>query len=72
MSIWRMRIACWVPKATNTLRMRNTDFPLQYWVHERAPISRHTYTACLVPSFMQPNIPFRHHVLECPQLIPLM
>jgi hypothetical protein len=24
MTIWRMRIACWIPKATNTLRMCNT------------------------------------------------
>jgi len=24
MAIWRMRIACWIPKATNTLRIRTT------------------------------------------------
>ena len=24
MTIWRMRIACWIPKATNTLRLCNT------------------------------------------------
>jgi len=35
---WRMRIACWIPKATNT----HTDyviltvFPLQQWLRERA------------------------------------
>ena len=23
-TIWRMRIACWIPKATDTLRMCNT------------------------------------------------
>jgi len=23
MTIWRMRIACWIPKATNTLRLCN-------------------------------------------------
>jgi hypothetical protein len=36
--IWRKRIACWIPKATNT----HLDyviliaFPLQQWLHERA------------------------------------
>ena len=24
MTIWRMRTACWIPKATNTLRLSNT------------------------------------------------
>jgi hypothetical protein len=29
-TIWRMRIACWIRKATNTLRLYNTyAFPLQ-------------------------------------------
>jgi len=38
MIIRRMRIACWIPKATNT----HTNcviliaFPLQQWLHERA------------------------------------
>ena len=26
MTIWRMRIACWIPKTTNTLRICNTYF----------------------------------------------
>ena len=50
--IWRMRIACWIPKATNA----HTDsviliaFPLQQWLHSSASILlvRYTYTACLV------------------------
>jgi hypothetical protein len=42
MAIWRTRIACWIPKATNT----HTNcavliaFPLQQWLHERASILR--------------------------------
>jgi len=37
MAIWRMRIACWIPKATNT----NSQyviliaFPLQQWLYEQ-------------------------------------
>ena len=40
MAIWRMRIACWIPKATHT--HTHTDcgiliaFPLQQLLHERA------------------------------------
>jgi hypothetical protein len=45
MTIWRMRIACWIPKATNT----NTHteyviliaFALQQWLRERGPLLRH-------------------------------
>jgi hypothetical protein len=46
MTIWCMRIACWVPK-THTLRLCNTHyFPQQHWLHERASMLPHTYTAC--------------------------
>jgi len=37
MTVWRMRIACYIPKATNTHSqyvMLNA-FPLQQWLHER-------------------------------------
>jgi hypothetical protein len=50
MKIWRMPIACWLPKATNT----HSDcviliaFPLQQWLHESASMLRYTYSACLV------------------------
>ena len=49
-TIWRMRIACWIPKATNTHSQYVTliAFPLQQWLHERASLLRHTYVACLV------------------------
>jgi hypothetical protein len=36
MTIWRMRIACWLPKATNTHSecVISIAFPLQKWLHE--------------------------------------
>ena len=49
MTIWRMRIACWVTKATDTLSqyVTFTAFPLQQWVHECASLLGYTYTDCL-------------------------
>jgi len=45
-----MRIGHWIPKATGTHSEHLTliAFPLQQWLHERAPMLRYTYTACLV------------------------
>jgi len=47
MTIWRMRIVCWIPKATNTLSeyVIIISFPLQQWLHESASLLRYTYTA---------------------------
>jgi hypothetical protein len=47
---WFMRIACWIPKATNTHSQYVTlvAFPLQQWLNERTPLLRYTYIACLV------------------------
>ena len=44
MTIWRMRISGWVPKATNTHPEYVTliAFPLQQWLHERASMLRYT------------------------------
>jgi len=48
MTIWRMRIACWIPKATTT----HSEYalfiacPLQQRLHERSSILRHTYFGC--------------------------
>ena len=52
MTIWRMRIACWIPKATDTHSecVIFIVFPLEQWLHERASMLRHTYIACLVYS----------------------
>jgi len=48
MTIWRMRFACWITKATNTHSeyVILTAFPWQQWLRESAPILRHPYTAC--------------------------
>ena len=50
MTIWRMRIACWIPVAINT----HSEYviliasPLQQWLYERASLSRQEYIACLL------------------------
>jgi hypothetical protein len=48
--IWSMRIACWIPKATNTHSeyVILIAFPQQQWLHERAAMLRRMYIACLV------------------------
>ena len=50
MTMWRMRIACWVPKATKTRSeyVVLTAFPLQQWLQERASTVRYTNVACIV------------------------
>jgi hypothetical protein len=42
MTVWRMRIACWIPKATNTNSqyVMFIAFPLQQWLHEQASLLR--------------------------------
>ena len=49
-TIWRMRIACWIPKATNTYPeyVITFAFPLQEWLRERASMLRCTYIVCIV------------------------
>jgi len=49
-TIWRVRTACWIPKAIHTHSecVIFTDFPLQQWLHERASLLRCTHIACLV------------------------
>jgi hypothetical protein len=39
MTTWRMRIACWMPKATNII---SEYVILQQWFHERASLLRYT------------------------------
>jgi len=49
MIIWRMRIACWITKATNP----HSEYVifiallLQQWLNERASMLRYTYVAYL-------------------------
>jgi len=49
MAIWRMRIVCWIPKATTTHSEYVTliPFPLQQGLHKRTSVLHYTYTACL-------------------------
>jgi len=53
MTIWCMRIACWVPKTTNTHSgcVILTAFPLQQWLHECASLLHYTFIACLFLNF---------------------
>ena len=52
MTKWRMRIAYWMAKVTDTHSeyVMIISFPLQQWLHERASMLRYTYIACLVSS----------------------
>ena len=45
MTIWRMRVACLIPKATDTHpeHIILIAFPLQQWSHERDSLLRYTY-----------------------------
>jgi hypothetical protein len=54
MTTWRMRIAYWIPKATNTHSgcVIIIALPLQQRLHERASLLRYTYIACLVCLFI--------------------
>ena len=48
MTIRRIRIACWIPKATNTYSeyVILIAFPLQEWLHERASMLRLSSVTC--------------------------
>jgi hypothetical protein len=50
MTMWRMRNACRIPKATgaHTEYVILIAFPLQHLLRERASMSRYTFIACLV------------------------
>jgi hypothetical protein len=49
MTIWCMRIACWMSKATHMLTICNTYcFSTAKWVQECASVLRHMYIACLL------------------------
>jgi hypothetical protein len=49
-TIWRMRIACRIPKATDTSSgcVILIAFTLQQWLYVLASVLRYTYIACLV------------------------
>jgi hypothetical protein len=50
LAMWHMRIACCIPKATNTHSQYVilVAFPLQQLLPEHASMLRYTYIACLV------------------------
>jgi hypothetical protein len=50
MTVWRMRIACWItqPTNTNSQYVILTAFSLQKQLQERAYMFRYTQVACLV------------------------
>jgi hypothetical protein len=50
MTIWRMRIARWIRKATNTHSEYVTliAFPLKQWLHEGSSMLHYTYIASFV------------------------
>jgi hypothetical protein len=49
-TIWCMRIACWILKATNTHSgcVILIAFPMQQWLHEQASMLRYTYIVSCV------------------------
>jgi len=65
MAIWRMCIAFWIPKVTNTHSefVIFIAFPLQQWLHEHVSMLRHTSTVCLATNFREQNeIPYEWKV----------
>ena len=50
MTIWRMHIACCVPKVTNTHSeyVLLIALPQQKWLHRHVSVLRYMYVACLV------------------------
>jgi hypothetical protein len=50
MTLWRMRIECWIPRATNTHSEYDIIFacPLQQCLHEHAAVLRCMQMACLL------------------------
>ena len=59
-AIWRMRVACWIPKATNTRSeyVILIPFPLQQWQCERASMLR--YSALPVLCLYQCTVPLHY------------
>jgi len=50
MTLWRMRTACWISKATNAHsdHVILHDFHSKKWLPERASTLRFMYIACLI------------------------
>ena len=71
MTIWRVGITCWIPKATD-IHLKYVlliAFPPQQRLHERASMLRYTYIACLVCSYLLTYVfdfvcSFLHYILN--------
>jgi len=50
MTIWHVRIACWITKTTNahSQYVILIVFPLQQWLYERTSVLHYSYTVSLV------------------------
>jgi hypothetical protein len=55
MTTRRMRIACWITKATHSQYAILIAFPLQQWLQEPASLLRNTFFDCLVLRFTGQN-----------------
>jgi hypothetical protein len=67
MTIWCMRIAWWIPKATDTHSeyVIIIAFPLQQWLNEGASMLRYAYIACLVSPLLSARARARACVCVC-------
>jgi len=71
MTVWRMRVACWIPKAKNTHSYCAIliAFPLQQWLNDSASVLHYMYSACLVnltvSPIARPPWQIRSLVLHC-------
>jgi len=67
MTIWRMRIACRIPKATNAQSeyVTLTACPLKEWLHERASGLRYRHIAFLVLLFLNIHTHNSHSLKPC-------
>ena len=72
MTIWRMRITCWIFKATNTLSEYVTlnAFPLQQWLNERVSVLLYTYIAVLfkIVSVLPDQFPLNYKLKGAPDV----
>ena len=64
LTIWHMRFACWIPKATNTHSQYVIfiAFTLQQWLQELASFLCYTYIACIVDRDIELN---NIHITHC-------
>jgi hypothetical protein len=65
MTVWRMRVACWIPKATNTHTdcVKHIAFPLQQWLHDRASLKRKLSVLLLflMVQGLRDTLYYKHH-----------